>query len=241
MKIARCPMLFGLFGLCVFAGAAAAEDAATRDGSTSEVESTTEATDYQSAAAIDFRSELKLSFDSLTSLGQRIELARRHADPVGLANAARELHVAEAVSGQTAAITSGRLMQEAVELARMRYKSAELKAVAMLATDKDAATKIEMLADEAEASEKEAGAAAKAGEKSRGIFNDLIVDNHSHDHVHIYYNGHHLGHLDPHEHKHFHVHDHGHGHFFDLQARGHYRQWSRHVHGDFRDYQWTIH
>ena len=240
MKIFYQVAVLGLIGVLATSPTIASGQTG-KEGSRDEVESKTKGEAYQSAAAVDFRSQLQLGFDSLTSLGQRIELARRHADPVGLASAARELQAAESVSDQKASLTSKDLMNSAVELAKMRFDSDELKAVALLITDDQMAQELNKLAKQAKSAEEEAVAAAKEGAKSRGIYQDLVVDNHSHHHVHVYYNGRHLGHLDPHEHRHFHVHDHGHGHFFDLKATGHYRTWRRHVHGDFRDYHWTLH
>jgi hypothetical protein len=80
------------------------------------------------ATTVDFRKQLNLPFQSLGTLGARIETARK-ADPVGLAHAANELAVAEQVSGKTASMTSKQLLQESAELAAMRHQVAELQAV----------------------------------------------------------------------------------------------------------------
>jgi hypothetical protein len=85
------------------------------------------------AASVNFRKELKLPFASLTTLGARIDQARRAPDPVALAHAASELGVAEKVSGKTASITSKQVLQEAAELASLRRQAAELKAVLQVA------------------------------------------------------------------------------------------------------------
>src|SRR5262245_65968273 len=58
----------------------------------------------QPATAIDSRKELNLPFSSLTTLGARIEAARRSPDPIALGNAAHELAVAEKVSGKKASL-----------------------------------------------------------------------------------------------------------------------------------------
>lgn len=83
-----------------------------------------------SARAVNFKKALGLPFDSLGTLGSRIESARRKGDPVALAHQASELKVAEKVSGKKASLTSQQLLAESAELARLRRQVAELKAVA---------------------------------------------------------------------------------------------------------------
>jgi hypothetical protein len=194
-----------------------------------------------SAATIDFSVEPGLPFASLTTLGARIEAARQGADPVGLINAANELSVAEQVSAEKrASLTSASLTKEAVALAELRGASIELRAVAFAVKDSQQAEKLNQSAKVASGREQEAIEAAKAGERPKGIYGDLIFNNDSHEHVHVYYNGRYLGHADAHDHKHFHVHDHAHRHFFDVKAVGHHHTWSRHKDGDFKTYTWTI-
>lgn len=86
-------------------------------------------TKITTAASIKFRNDLNLPFNSLNTLGTRIDSARRTGDPVTLANAASELAVAEKVSGKTAKLTSKQLIAEAAELAKLRRQESELKAV----------------------------------------------------------------------------------------------------------------
>jgi hypothetical protein len=86
------------------------------------------------ASSVNFRKELNLPFDSLTTLGSRIAAARRKPDPVALAHAANELAVAEKVSGKTASLTSKELIKESAELAAARRQEAELKAVLQVST-----------------------------------------------------------------------------------------------------------
>jgi hypothetical protein len=90
---------------------------------------TSKPTPRPAASTVNFRKELNLPFDSLSTLGARIEAARRKPDPVALAHAANELAVAEKVSGKTASITSKQVGQEAAELAAMRKQEKELEAV----------------------------------------------------------------------------------------------------------------
>jgi hypothetical protein len=88
----------------------------------------TKAEKRATATGVDFKKELNLPFQSLGTLGARIESARRQHDPVGLAHTANELAVAEKVSGKKATVTSSALMKEAAELAQLRREAAELKA-----------------------------------------------------------------------------------------------------------------
>jgi hypothetical protein len=90
---------------------------------------TSKATRGKPACAVNFRKELKLPYASLSTLGSRIDAARREGDPVALAHAANELYVAEKVSGKKASLTSQLLIKESAELAALRKQVAELRAV----------------------------------------------------------------------------------------------------------------
>ncbi len=68
------------------------------------------------ATTINFKKAYGLPFDSLATLGSRIDAARRKPDPVTLAHAASELAVAEKVSGKKASLTSKALLAESAEL-----------------------------------------------------------------------------------------------------------------------------
>lgn len=135
---------------------------------------------HQPATAVAFASAFDLPFESLLTLGERIEQARRAADPVGLGLAAKELALAEQVSGKKASLTSAALMKEAAALAKARQSAAELKAVCLLhdgESNEDTKKELET-------------AAAKAGERPRGVVGMLEVrnDDPGHD-VWIYING----------------------------------------------------
>lgn len=186
----------------------------------------------KSAATIDFGASLEVPFDSLSTLGVRIEQSRKAADPVGLAAAATELAAAEKAAGKSAAIKSDELKKEALELAKLRDDAAELTAVQALLGD-DLAKEIKVAAKR----QKDAVAAAKDNEAARGIFHELVVDNGSEVHVHIYVNGRYVGHLDPYGHGHFHVHTH---HETVLDARGPGHSWHEHVHEDYSTYHWRL-
>lgn len=79
--------------------------------------------------SVNFKKELGLPFDSLSTLGPRIDQARRKYDPVALAHAASELHTAEKVAGKKASVTSSQVLKESSELAKLRSQEAELRAV----------------------------------------------------------------------------------------------------------------
>jgi len=118
-------LAFVAWGPVVPAQQAKTDDAAAKD----EQVVRSKATKTQSASSVNFRKELKLPFDSLSTLGSRIDAARRKPDPVALAHAANELAVAEKVSGKTASLTSKQVAQEAAQLAALRRQQQELQAV----------------------------------------------------------------------------------------------------------------
>lgn len=162
------------------------------------------------ASTIDFRKATGLPFSSLLSLGSRIQQAKEAADPVCLANCARELAVAEQVSGKNAAITAKSILDEAVSLAEIRGDSTELKAVALLAGDAKIKGKLDSLATEAAEREANARKAAKEGEASREIHGSLTVCNHTDECLNIYVGGRFVGEVHAGESASFHVHDHNH-------------------------------
>jgi hypothetical protein len=91
------------------------------------------ATHKKAAASVNFRNELGMPLSSLSTLGSRIDAARRAPDPVALAHAANELAVAEKTSGKEAGLTSKAVIKEAAELAKLRRQAAELRVVSHLA------------------------------------------------------------------------------------------------------------
>jgi hypothetical protein len=140
----------------------------------------------ESALTVDFAKELGLGFPTLTTLGARIEQARQQADPIALALAARELQVAEKVSGKQAAVKADKLTEEAVKMAKQRYNSAELKAVAMLTGE--AGTKLAEYAEEA---------ARKEAEKTRGIQRQLHADSRVNATIDVFVDGRYIGTMGP--------------------------------------------
>jgi len=116
------------------------------------------------AAPINFRKELNLPYNSLTTLGARIALARRAPDPVALAHAAHELAVAEKVSGKKASLTSTAVLAEAAHLAKLRHEAAELKAALQIANEIAAEQKLDT-----ELKQEIAGAQQAAQQESEAI------------------------------------------------------------------------
>jgi hypothetical protein len=222
-----------LVALAPVAGAEEAKKEAPKDGKVLETKSEA----YQSAAAIDFASALGLPFPSLTTLGGRIEAARLATDPVALAVAAHELSVAEKVSGKKAGITCDALAKEAVELATVRGRSSELKAVALLAKG-EARKELTMLAAKAVKTEAEDAKRAELGDAPRGIRGELVVNNHSRHGVVVFVNGARMGWVREGQRAHFHLHTHGETR---LMAEGGGRHWHEHVRGEFNRYEWRLH
>lgn len=205
-----------------------------------EVKIESKAAAYKSAAALPFGEALGLSYSSLSTLGSRIEQARRSGDPVGLIAAAKELAVAEEVSGKKVELTADALTKEAIALAKLRAISSELKAVSLFVADPAAKKDLEAAigpAKDQEAKDTEDMKARFEGEKAKGIFNELVVFNDSHHVVNIYVNGQYVGHVHPHQHEHFHVHTHGHT---DLAAVGGGHRWDHHFDQDYNTYRWRI-
>jgi hypothetical protein len=123
-------VVLGCITFITFASLVRAQQAKTDDPAANDQQIVkSKAMPTPAAASVNFRKELKLPFDSLSTLGSRIDAARRKPDPVALAHAANELGVAEKVSGKTASITSKQLAKEAAELASMRRQEKELLAV----------------------------------------------------------------------------------------------------------------
>ncbi|MDX1945927.1 MAG: hypothetical protein SFU86_11060 [Pirellulaceae bacterium] len=147
----------------------------------------TKATKLEAAASVNFGEALGLDLGSLSSLGARIDAARTANDPVALALAAKELAVAEEISGKSASLKSADVAKEAVALAKARNRPSELKAVAALVAE----AKADLLA---QASKTEAAIKARAdGEQARGIEGTLYIRNNTRWYIDIYINGNRVG------------------------------------------------
>jgi len=195
-----------------------------------------------SAVTINFAKDLDLGFPGLTSLGARIDQARMQGDPVGLATCARELKVAEQVSGKSTTIKSADLAKEAVELAKLRYNAEEIKAVAYTVGDKEA--KMQLLDEAAKAREYQVAQlkAKESGEKTRGIAGRLHVDSRiRNSSIVVYVNGYQVGSVTPYGDSYFYI---GNGpyentHLYARSTCGCYT-WRRTVQGVHNNFHWIL-
>jgi hypothetical protein len=146
------------------------------------------------AATVNFAGDLELNFASLKKLGSRIDSAREQVDPVDLVSAAIELAAAEKVSGKTSSIKAADLLKEGLDLAKLRRHPDELKAIALLVTDKEQKEELQVLAKEAK--KRLAGLKANTG-KSKGITGTLYIVNRTRHTIHIAINGEARGHVMP--------------------------------------------
>lgn len=123
-----------LLGVFTLAAVAQSDDPPKDDAAAQDKQAVdSKATQQSAGKSVNFRKELNLPFQSLGTLGSRVDAARRASDPVALAHTASELAVAEKVSGKKAKVTSAALIQESAQLAKLRKQAAELKAVAQVA------------------------------------------------------------------------------------------------------------
>jgi hypothetical protein len=145
------------------------------------------------AASVKFKKQLNLPFNSLDTLGSRIASARHAHDPVALAHAASELHVAEQVSGKTASITSTQLLKESAELAALKRQVAELEAVSRVADQVQQQSQVATILQQNLALAKQQVNADKAAiqtnEEPTWKVRKLVVNNYGTDYVDMYVNG----------------------------------------------------
>jgi hypothetical protein len=141
------------------------------------------------AASVKFRKDLNLPYASLTTLGSRIDAARRAGDPVTLAHAASELNVAEKVSEKTTTLTSRQVLREAAELAGLRRQVAEMRAVlhvsdqVTLEQEQIAALKQQIALNQAEQRKLD------AGEEPLWTPRKIVVNNYTPQYVDVQING----------------------------------------------------
>src|SRR5262249_44832567 len=137
--------------------------------------------------------EFNLPFQSLNTLGSRIDAARRAPDPVALAQAANELAVAEKVSGKTASLTSSQVLGEAAELASLRKKVAELRAVLQVSNQVAfRADQVASLRDQIALVQQEARADKEAFDRNLEPTagpRQVVVNNYTTQHIDVYVNG----------------------------------------------------
>ena len=153
----------------------------------------TTGTKRASAAAIKFRKELGLPLPSLSTLGTRIDAARRAHDPVALAHAASELATAEKVSGKKASLTSLELAKESAELAKLRRQESELRATLAVqqqitGTD-DAITTLTQILNDAKAQAKADSEAIRMNQEPTWTPRKVIVNNYTTQYIDVWVNG----------------------------------------------------
>jgi hypothetical protein len=213
---------------------------ATMSFAEGEIKLESKAETRETATSVDFNAALGLQFQSLTGLGARIEQAMQAADPVGLANAAHELAIAEQVSGKEASITSAQLLEKAVELAKLRLIESEIKAVAANVTDANTKKELDAAAKQAAERAAEMAQALEGDEKARGVGGTLTVYNYSYASVDVYYDGVYLGVVFPRAYFTFSVGDYGYSHF-DLYAEDAYGvYYSSHDTGSYDHFDWEL-
>ena len=190
------------------------------------------------ANTIDFSGDLGLAFDSLTGLGLRIEQARNAGDPIGLANAANELAVAEQVARKKTRLTADDLMKEAMETARVRDQSTELKAMSLIVKDDAKAKELADLSEKAATRETAEAKAFKEGEKPRGATN-LKVFNYIEVAVSVQVNGQALGIVKPFEERTFTINKKTAA--VKLFGRGGKKTWGpSYIEGDYDTFTWNL-
>jgi hypothetical protein len=145
------------------------------------------------AASIKFRKELGLPLATLSTLGPRIDAARRAHDPVALANAANELGVAEKASGKKASLLAKELMKESAQLAAMRRQEKELFAVAatanQVAETDDTIKTLQSILASAKASAAADSEAIRMNQEPTWKPRTVIVNNYTSQYLDIWANG----------------------------------------------------
>lgn len=193
MAAYRTKALVALLGCVLAATVLAADPDKKSDPAEDKQVVSTKATPRVAVSSINFRKELNLPFDSLNTLGSRIEAARRKPDPVAMAHAASELATAESVSGKTASYTSKQLMKETAELAALRKQEAELRATLNVASQMKAAEdNITIMKQNLEAAQNQIKAdkqALSSNEEPTNSPRKVIVNNYTTDSIDIYVNG----------------------------------------------------
>lgn len=160
------------------------------------------------ASTMNFCKELGVPLEYLNGLGNRIHQARRAPDPVELALSAQSLAVAEKVAGKKAPLTSDDVLKEALMLGKQRGISAELAALKTIVTDEKIQQELSKELASAKTREEEEKSAVKSGERTRALFGDLIVINHSGECLRIFVSGRYRGTVHEGQTGYIHVHDH---------------------------------
>jgi hypothetical protein len=153
----------------------------------------TKATTQKTAASIKFRKQLGLPLPSLSTLGSRIDAARRAHDPVALASTASELATAEKASGKKADLAASQLAQETVELAKQRRHEKELRALVatqqQLTLTDDTITTLKQILDEAKAQAAADSEAIRMNQEPTWTPRKVIVNNYTTQYIDVWVNG----------------------------------------------------
>jgi hypothetical protein len=178
------------FSLLSFAGANQAKD----DPAAADKEKIdTTATPRPSAAGVKFRKELGLNDPALSTLGARIDAARRAHDPVALGRLTNELAAAEKASGKTASVTSKELAKQAAELAKMRRKESELQALIasqqQITGADDTIAILQQTLSDAKAAAKADSEAIRMNQEPTWQARKIIVNNYTSQYIDVWVNG----------------------------------------------------
>jgi hypothetical protein len=194
MLLPRAKIALALLSLVLLAPQDRAQDPQKNDPAAEDrQEVRSQAVPQRTASSVNFRKELNLPYQSLNTLGARIDQARRAPDPVALAHAANELVVAEKVSGKTASLTSSQVLRESAELASLRRQEAELKAVLHVSNQ------VAAEADQVAYLRKQLALAQQQAKADKEAFNrtqeptsaprQVVVNNYTTQHIDVYVNG----------------------------------------------------
>jgi len=183
-----------LFSVFVLAAVAQSDDPPKDDSPAKDQQiAESKATRKTAAASVNFRKELGLPFQSLSTLGSRIDTARRASDPVALAHTASELAVAEKVSGKQAKVTSAALLNESAQLAKLRKQAAELQAVSkvaeQVAAEQNLINNLKSQIADAQAIANLDTEAVKKNQEPGWTPRKIVINNYSDEYVTIFVNG----------------------------------------------------
>jgi uncharacterized protein (TIGR03000 family) len=153
------------------------------------------------ATSVNFRKQFGLPYPSLTTLGARIDAARRAPDPVALAHTASELAVAESVSGKQASVSSSAILKESAELASLRRQVTELQAVQRVAQqvagEQDLITNLRKQIDLAKENTRAEQQAFAQNQQPGWTPRKILVNNYTTQYLTIYVNGNYKGEVTP--------------------------------------------
>lgn len=137
------------------------------------------------ASKVDFATALDLDLPGISTIGTRIDQARRDPNPIALILLSKELGAMEEVSDKKASLTAAGLLKEATEVAGYRNQPAEMRTAAKLLGTGAEAKKLVAQANKAEKAQQ---ARKLSEERPKGITRDLHVDNRTRWYILVYVN-----------------------------------------------------